>query len=227
MSTRIIISACCIMFFLSFCKKNIDITYKTKYVKSDARSTGLIRYFSSNGEINVNSIPPGWIGQDTDQLNYYLDNFRQQGYFDTLMFISDQEAIFKIYTIETKYNARKDGTKYILERSEITTQYSGHDEFTRSPHYYLLLYKPTVIDEWIYSSVRGDYVFGYRAKPIAPLAESDGKLLMPLILFRQRRKGLPINSSYLTNQLENNFYKNIIAGDTVCLREAQAIYEKK
>ena len=150
----------------------------------------------------------------------------QPGYYDTLIISSPNELIDDTYNWRLRYPAKLDGRRMIVTRDSIIG-YSGADQYTKSPGYYLLQYKPKVYSEWLYSSVRGDYIFGWLGE-IKNVVTTDGtRLILPLIFYSQRRNGQYPRSSYLNNYIAKDFVKSIMPGDTLSVLEAEGLLRKK
>ena len=225
---RLITVSFFLLLFFSCNKENdFDVSYGSLYYKSEAQKVPVVHYYNQNGEINNTSIPSFWIQDDTAYSTYLLGLQLQPGRFDTIKFLSQQEAVIKIYSTETKYTTANDGGNMILTSKDNISGYSSGDEYTKSPPYYSVKYKTEVASEWIRSSVRGDYIFGYLGKSKAVVDKSGDKLVLPFLFIRQRRGGF-IRGAYMENNLlQPDFYKNIMAGDTIVIMEAKVFYSKK
>ena len=229
MKAKALITISSFLLLIFSCKKeNADVVYGATYMKSATQTLSEIRYYSRNGNIDIKSIPAIWIDNDTARFNFLTTSIRTPGFLDSLKFINSQEAISKYYNSETKYTMEKTGSRMILTEKNIIGYHSTYaDEYTKSPQYYLLQYKPEVFDEWIISSIRGAYLFGYSTKQKVVVEINGDKLFLPIIYYQQHRNGQTINSSYLNNNLQKDFYKNIMAGDTIAVMEARLIYMQK
>jgi len=217
-----------LLLFISCNKENdFDIAYGSLYYKSEAQKLPVVHYYNQNGEISNTSIPSFWIQDDTAHSTYLLSLQLQQGRLDTIKFLSQQEAVIKTYNIETKYTTSNDGSNMILTSKDLISGYSFWDEYTKSPNYYSLKYKTEVASEWIRSSVRGDYQFGYSGRTKAVIDKSGDKLVLPFLFIRQRRGGFSRGSYIENNLLQPDFYKNIMPGDTIVIMEAKVFYSKK
>jgi len=120
--------------------------------------------------------------------------------------------------------ARESG-RLILTRTDTSIGYSYGDEFTRSPAYYIGQFKPEVYSEFLVSSTRGDYQFGYITREKFILKKTVGQLVAPFILFTLHRNQLQY-WGYVNNILQDDFYKKISAADTLTLKEYLILYKK-
>ena len=227
MKTKTLIIVSSFLFFIFSCKKeNIDFDYGATYYKSSIQQFGLLRYFTSNGEITNSSAINNYFDDDTTQFGYFSRYLMQPGYYDTLIISSPNELIDDTYNWRLRYPAKLDGRRMIVTRDSIFG-YSGPDEYTKSPGYYLLHYKPKVYSEWLYSSIRGDYIFGWLGE-IKSVVTTDGtRLILPLIFYSQRSNGQYPRSNYVNNYVAKDFVKNIMKGDTLTILEVRTYYDKK
>jgi hypothetical protein len=113
----------------------------------------------------------------------------------------------------------EDGANIILTRTDTSIGSTFANELTRHIIYYIGEVKPEVYSEYLISSTRGSYVFGYRAREKFVLLQSEGQILAPFIGFKQHIGGGPGIPMYINNNLQTDFYKNIESGDTVTLKE--------
>ncbi len=227
MKAKALITVSSFLFFIFSCKKeNIGFDYGATYYKSSIQQFGIPRYFTSNGEITNSTVIRNYFDADTLRFRFLFENAMHQGYYDTLIISSPNEVINNTYNQRLRYAAAKDGQRLVCTLDSILN-YSGPDEYTKSPTYYLLHYKPKVYSEWLYSSVRGDYIFGYHGEGKTVLEADESRIIFPLILYQQRRNGQYPRSSYLNNYIAKDFVKSIMPGDTLTILEARVYYDKK
>lgn len=210
------------------CKKDdLQIAYPSAYHKSGLKVTGDLRVFSSNGEIKNPSIISRFAGKDTAYYsavaNYIIN---ERGVMDSIKFSDAQHGIMNDRYQPLKCLISRQDDTFVLSRTDTTRGYSSGDEFTHSMMYYIGNIKPEVYTEYLISSVRGLYVFGYTAREKFVLKESHGQLVAPLIQFIQHRNDVQLNIGYVNNILLNDFYKMISTDDTVTIMEYQILYEK-
>jgi hypothetical protein len=210
------------------CKKNDDtqIRYPSAYHKSGLKTTGDLRLFSSNGEISDPAAISRFNLLDSANFTIYADYIRDnQETMDSIQLQDPQHAIMiDQYTAKNCFLTRERG-RLILTRADTSIGYSEADEFTRSPSYYIAELKPEVYSEYLISSTRGFYQFGYTGREKFILDRSGGQLAAPLIFFTRHRQ-FQDYSLYVNNFLQKDFYKNIPVGDTITLREYLVLYEK-
>ena len=227
MKTKALITASSFLFFIFSCKKeNIDFDYGATYYKSSIQQHGLLRYFTTTGEITNSPAINNYFDDDTSYFGYLRQYLMQPGYYDTLIVSSPNEVIDDTYNWRIRYPAKLDGRRLIMTRDSLT-RYSSGDEYTRSPGYYLLHYKPKVYYEWLQSSLRGDYLFGFRGEAKNVVTTDGVKLIFPLIFSRQHRNGKFPNADYSNNYIAKDFFKSIIPGDTLSVLELRVYYDKK
>lgn len=210
------------------CRKNDDssITYPSVYQKSGLKSAGDLRIFSSNGEIRDPAARSRFNLMDSANFTIYSEYIRDNQ--ETMSSIQLQDPHHAI--VNDKYIAKncaltRERNRLILTRADTSIGYSEADEFTRSPSYYLAQIKPEVYSEYLISSTRGFYQFGYTGREKFILDRSTGKLAAPFIFFTLHR----LQQEYrlnVNNNLQEDFYKNISVGDTIALKEYLVLYEK-
>jgi len=113
-----------------------------------------------------------------------------------------------------------------LTRADTSARLIYNEQFTHSITYNIRQVKPEVYSEYLVSSTRGDYIFGYTGKEKYVLQESNGQLVAPEILFMQHHLLVYYNGR-ANNILQNDFYKNIPTGDTVSIQGYLLLYEKQ
>src|ERR1051326_2637021 len=222
--------------FLSFliilifsCKKEApfkQINYPSAYYKSGIKVAGDLMVFSTAGEIKdpfiINRFLP-----DSSIYSSYADQIgNNPGTMDSIKFSDAQHAIVK--ESYSQYNCIVDQEKkeLILTRADTSDGSSYPEQFTYSIRYNIGQVKPEVYSEYLISSTRGDYLFGYTGKEKYVLQESNGQLVAPEIMFIQHH--LPGYYTGRTNNiLQNDFYKTIPTGDTVSLQGYFLLYEKQ
>lgn len=210
------------------CKKNDDskITYPSVYHKAGLKARGELRLFSSNGEIRDPTALSRFNLLDTANFTTFSEYVRDnQETMSTIHLQDPQHAnITDRYTAKNCLITRERG-RLILARTDTSAGYSEADEFTRSPSYYIAEIKPEVYSEYLISSTRGFYQFGYTGREKFILERSGGQLAAPFIFFTLHRQPQEYRLN-VNNILQEDFYKNISAGDTIALKEYLVLYEK-
>jgi hypothetical protein len=210
------------------CKKNdtTQITYPSVYHKSGLKTAGDLRLFSSNGEIRDPAVKSRFIQLDSAQVNSFSKFIRDYpGHMDSINLQDAQHAIINDGYVSMNCVITQSGNRLTLTRADTIIGYSSGDEFTRTIAYYIGQIKPEIYTEYLISSTRGAYSFGFTGREKFVLDKSGGQLSAPLILFIQHnQQQQPI--SYVNNILQEDFYKNIAVGDTLSLKKYLVLYEK-
>ena len=138
-------------------------SYQSAYHKSGAESKAKLRVFSSAGEINNNSVIKRLLQKDSSFYNYYFDYISNgPGIMDSVFFVDRQHARLSHQDTNRDCMLSIDRTQLILTETDTTSICCTFgDVYTRSFRYYLVKVKPEVHSEYIYSSTRGDYFFGF------------------------------------------------------------------
>jgi hypothetical protein len=210
------------------CQKNDDsrITYPSVYRKSGLKPAGELRLFSSNGEIRVPALLSRFNFLDsanfTNYSNYARDN---QETMNRIQFQDIHYAIITDRYLENNCRVTRESSRMILSGIDTIVGYSQSDEFTRSPSYYISTVKPDVYAEYLVSSTGGFYQFGYTGRGKYILDRYRGQLVAPFIIFTQHRQQEQY-TLYINNILEEDFYKDILPGDTIALKEYLLLYDK-
>jgi hypothetical protein len=226
-------------FFLFFClitiiyscqKDSLSGTpYHSTYYKSGIITTATVRLFTSKGEITDRLLVDRFNGVDSSIFNYWADYIaNEQGFMDSIIFTDDQNAFVVEYYNRVSCNVIYQKGSFILTQSGISTAYSYEDIFTNTISYFIGQIKPDVLTEYLVSSTRGNYQFGYTAGFKYVLERKGEKIFAPLIQFLTHHDLLNQGSSgYVNNMLQEDFYKKLIVGDTVALRQYRVLYTKK
>lgn len=205
------------------------ITYPSVYQKAGTEAVGSLRLFTSQGEIRSQAIISTFMQRDTPSFNIFVRMVRTyEGIMDTVQFIDPQHARLSHEWEIFDCSFSADNELLILTRSEISPEccFPG-DIYTRSLPYYLSRVKPEVHSEFIYSSTGGNYYFGYRGKRKFVLRKGpDGKIVAPMIWYTRHSANMNRYSGNLNNMLQSDFYRNLVAGDTLTLMEFNILFEK-
>jgi len=202
------------------------LTYPSVYHKSELESTGKLRVFSLAGEINNNSVINRFIQNDTSFYNYYFYYINNEhGIMDTVYFVDRQHARLSHQYTNMDCMPAMGRRNLILTQTDTASICCTYGEvFTRSFSYYLVRVKPEVHSEFIYSSTRGDYYFGFWGQRKYVFNESHGQLVAPMILYIKH--SVNYYSGFENNFLQPDFYSNLAVGDTVTLMESVILLEK-
>ncbi len=210
------------------CQKNDDsrITYPSIYRKSGLKPAGELRLFSSNGEI----LDPAALSRfnllDSANFTSYSDYVRDnQETMNRIHFQDPHHAAITDRYLERNCLVTRESSRMIVSGIDTIVGYSQADQFTRSPSYYISQVKPEVYTEYLISSTRGYYQFGYTGREKFVLDRYKGQLVAPFIIFTLHGPQ-QWYSSFVNNVLQDDFYKNILAGDTITLKEVLVLYDK-
>ena len=212
------------------CKKDEpfkQLTYPSVYYKSGIKIAGDLRVFSTSGEIKDPSITSRFLATDSLSYSYGADQIgNNPGTMDSIKFSDAQHAIVKEGYSQYNCAVDQENKELILTRADTSARLIYNEQFTHSITYNIRQVKPEVYSEYLVSSTRGDYIFGYTGKEKYVLQESNGQLVAPEILFMQHHLLVYYNGR-ANNILQNDFYKNIPTGDTVSIQGYLLLYEKQ
>ena len=156
------------------CRKNDDssITYPSVYQKSGLKAAGSLRLFSLNGEIRDPEILSRFNLLDSANFTIYSEYIRDnQETMRSIQLSDPQHAIMNVSYDPKNCLVTRDRSLMILTATDTSIGYSEADEFTRSPSYYIGQIKPEVYSEYLISSTRGFYQFGYTGRENFILAD--------------------------------------------------------
>ena len=210
------------------CKKNdtTQITYPFVYHKSGLKIVSDLRLFSSNGEIRDPELISRFNQQDSSQFTLYANAIGDDHFRMDSVFLQDpQHAVIKDYNVLKNCIITQAGSILTLTTVDTSIGYSSGDEFTSTPGYYIGRIKPEVYTEYLISSTRGAYSFGFTGREIFVFDRLGGQLAAPIILFIHRKQ-LQQNMSFVNNILQEDFYKKMAVGDTLSLKKYLVLYEK-
>jgi len=211
------------------CKKDEafkQLTYPSVYHKSGIKLAGDLMVFSTAGEIKDPSIIDRFLPDSSIYSNLADQIGNNPGVMDSIKFSDAQHSI--VNETYSQYHCTVDQEKkeLILTRTDTSAGSIYNDQFTRSIMYNIGQVKPEVYSEYLLSSTRGDYIFGYTGKEKYVLQESSGQLVAPEIIFIQHH--LPgYYNGRANNILQSDFYKSIPTGDTVSIQGYFLLYEKQ
>jgi len=211
------------------CEENDEpglLTYPAEYHKTGVEPVGNLRVFSSKGEIKNSSIISRFSQYDTSYFNSYADYLGNDfGVMDTVYFFTREHAMLLYEYAYHDCSLSMEGNLLVLTESDVSSHCCTYREvFTRTLAYYLAKVKPEVNSEYIYSSVGGNYNFGFSGRRKYVLQESQGKLVAPMIIYN--RHSANFESWFVNSLLQTDFFSGIATGDTVALMEYQILFEK-
>ncbi|MFI5154877.1 MAG: hypothetical protein ACHQEM_01750 [Chitinophagales bacterium] len=213
------------IFFCSCNKDGGQFTYNATYHKAGLKVGGDLRLFSTFGEINDPLLLSKFNHEDSSNFflfaNYIATNTQMM---DSIRFPDPLNVKLLLDYSWVNCQVSQHVDRLVLTRTDTTSAINSGDLFSASLPYYLCQYKPVIFEEWLISSTRGDYEFGYSSKEKYAMRISGGQLSAPIIEFHSVHQGGFY--FHVNNYLQEDFYKNISVGDTVSLRYYYIQYEK-
>lgn len=215
--------------FIAACKKEegfLSIAYPSIYHKSKITTNGELRVFSKAGEITDLAIISLFNQSDSNifsQIADYMINNR--GMLDTIQFFDSQRARVVDRDISVNCTVMKESSGLVLTSMDTAIRSTNGEVFTRKIDYTIGQVKPEVFSEYLISSTGGYYVFGYSYKPKFILKQSGSQLVAPVIQFAEHNTNTYFGK-WVNNSLQGDFYKSLLVGDTLTLRQYLIIYEK-
>ncbi len=205
------------------------VTYPSFYHKSGLMSSGNMRVFSSMGEIKSNSVINRYAEYDTSYYSYYAKDISNYAFMDSVKFIDSKNAILnhQYSNQDCLYSQEND----LLVLTEVDTGKdccTYREVMSRSILYYISQVKPEIYSEYLYSSTRGDYYFGFVGKRKFVFTKSGQQLVAPIIQFTQHYGSVfnVTTRGFVNNVLQPDFYTYLAIGDTVTLMESLIRYDK-
>lgn len=215
---------------VAFCCQDDDVIYPINYHKSEILQTSPFRVFTHQGEIKNPSIINKFMLRDTSNYNSWASTLVDQDhpYLDTIRFTSASQAVVKFYYSMIQCSARNTISTTVLTRSDTSWGFTEGNEITHHVSYLIGEEKPEIFSEYLYSSTRGSYLFGFAAREKFVLKHNGAHLSAPIIMFTWYN---PVANSFfrafINNTLESDFYRKLEEKDTVSLREYQLLFEKE
>jgi hypothetical protein len=215
------------------CNKSDSLSnngYPSNYHKAGIMTNGNIRVFSLTGEIRSQSVISRFNNSDSSVFSYFADDIgNKPGRMDSIKFSDALHAIMNDNRMPLNCLVSRGKGTFLLTRTDTSFGTTTPNEMSHSISYYIGQEKPELFSEYLVSSTRGEYIFGYSAREKFILNISGGLILAPLILYRfypsGQNSGVYYNG-YINNILQNDFYKNIEVDDTVTIQEYMVLYEK-
>jgi hypothetical protein len=218
-----------LLLFASSCKKDstFQLDISARYKKTGLLQTGPTRLFTPGGEIKTSSIIAKFEDRDEDWLDAIAKSlFPQTGRIDTIR-VSDAENIYVHDNYQyTLYGVSAKGNNSTLIAKDTTTGMSYYEVYTRTIQYNICLYKPPVFSEYLVSSTRGVYGFGYTTRHQYYLEQEGEGFRLPWITGVFHGGNGSTSSITIQNKIDPDFYKTLAAGDTVVIREYAVSYKK-
>jgi hypothetical protein len=221
---------CLILYSLHWsCSKssdNFNISYNSIYHKTGVGPSTGLRLFTSKGEIKDPEILKQYNTSDNNLFLFYSGNFVQSSDFmDSIEFTDSRHARLYHNNQWIKNEVANQSTIFILSRVDTTTNSIAGDPYSESLEYAICQYKPEIFQEWLISSTRGNYVFGYtnREKYVFDLSGNFVSAYMTIYIRHQ-----PFNTTteFVNNYMDEKFYQTISQNDTLSVQSYYLRYEE-
>jgi hypothetical protein len=198
-----------------------------EYHKSGKTKKGGTMIFALSGEIKNASTINRFENFDNSWLED-LGNalYPNPGRADSIRVYSPKQVAINDNYRYKSYDVKTSGNNILLTARDTTTGMSYHEVFTRTIHYYIALNKPPVFREYLVTSTAGLFGFGYTTLQQFYLQTEGGQFKIPWIIGVVHYANGSTASLTVQNKLDNNFYKNLGAGDTVVLHTYDVYYTK-
>ena len=202
------------------------VTYPSIYYKARKVSSENLRVFSNKGEIKNSSIVSRFTQYDTAYYRSYSNYIgNEPGVMDNVYFLDGQNAILNHEDSDLDCLLTRENSLLVLTETNAASKCCTYGEaITHSLSYYLGKTKPEVISESIYSSVRGNYNFGYMGREKYVFTETQGQLIAPMILYSMHSGYF--DTGFVNDLLQPDFYTKLATGDTVTIMEFKVLFEK-
>lgn len=194
--------------------------------KTGLKQTSNLRVFSSNGEIKTRAILNRFEGFDSLYFNYNDRTLGNYNSIDSLQFMTQGNARLFVYFQWIEYSLSEQENSLVMTRTLQEKVCCYTQVYTQSVEYYLGKIKSDIAYEYIYSSTGGNYLFGYTGRQRSVLQKVGDQWGLPIINYsiHQDKTGYSFNG-WRNNVLQADFYKHIVAGDTVAIRESVILFD--
>lgn len=197
------------------------------YFKDNITLTSETRVFTSTGQVKNSNIVQRFDSKDSA----FYGAFRNEVYFYRGKMDSLKVTSSGIMEVNDNYQYRSyevtsKGKNITLTARDTTAGYSYEEVYTRTLLYYLGFYKPPVFSEYLVSSTRGQYQFGYSTLQQYYLVQQDNLFNVHWVFAIAHKANGSTNFLRLQNKADLNFYKKLNTGDTVTIREYELTYDK-
>jgi hypothetical protein len=190
------------------------------------KANGELRVFSKAREITDPAIISRFNQTDSSifaQIASYMINSRSV--LDTIKFSTGKQASVIDRDISVNCTVKVQSKSLLLTAVDPEIGSTSGEVFTRKVDYNIGQVKPEVFSEYLISSTGGYYIFGYSYKPKFILKQSGSQLIAPVIQFAEHSSNTYFGK-WVNNSLQGDFYKSLLVGDTLTLRQYLIIYEK-
>lgn len=222
-----------IIAILSFfsCKKDpiketnpIEGIYGINFKKTSFERSSNFSVYTHGKLITDATIHNQFKATDSFLMGHFLENLLFSLEVTNVKLVNANEAyVDHQYEIDT-CDISLDGNMVILTDRTTLSSINSEDPYTYTPNYYTGKYKPPIPDEWLISSTRGQYIFGYLIRRQNIFEYIGGRLETPYIAFRQYRNGSLFRSFNMNNTLKTDFFHSIPPGDTLSILLGKFVY---
>ena len=214
-------------------KSDGKIPYNSLYHATLIKSESGISVYSNHGRIGDGEIVKRFIATDSIYFSYMRDEIVNpySTYHDTVEFIDEHHARMYVDYKWVSCNLSEQFPRLILTRNDTVTVYGiPYNPYSQTLPYWLCQYKPAIYQEWLESSTRGYYLFSYSGNEKFAFKLSGDQLFANMMLYvihqNVPQSGFVVQSGYVNNFLDENFYQNLAVGDTVTVQPYSWQYEK-
>jgi hypothetical protein len=209
-------------------KSDGKISYHTFYHKTKIKPSSGILVYSNQGQITDIDIVNRLIAIDSFYFSYHRNDITSSynNYHDSIEFIDALHAKVLIdYNNWSNCDITDQFPRLILTRKDtLTVSGVQYDPFSQTLPYWLCQYKPLIYQEWLVSSTRGYYLFGYSGNDKFAFKLSGDQLYAHITMYVEHKQ--LFQTGYVNNFLDENFYLNLPDGDTVTIQSHSLLYEK-
>jgi len=208
------------------CDQSSDssLAYPSTYSTDELRWLGNYRVFTRDGEIKDALLSRNLFVEDTVYHNQLVRFRKYERPFDSVEFLDSHNAVQHRGYRKYKYSVVQSAGQLFLTGNDTIRGYTYGEVFTRQLTYYLGAVKPEVYAEVLTSSTAGNFAFTYSMREKLVMHRSGEQLSIPVVIWSKRIHGPYIighwyTGSSLMNNLQGDFYKYLLEGDTVAITQ--------
>lgn len=212
------------LLYSSCSKSSSQISYNSVYHKNGIEAISDLMLFTDQGQVKDIVAINRYVAMDSFTFSYYSDYINKAtDLLDNIQFPDPLHAKILRGNEWANYDLSDQFPRFILTRKDTTVGTSGGDLYSRSLEYWICQYKPDLYQEWLVSSTRGSYVFGYSTREKFVFKLSGNQLCAQIIVFIKHK---PYSyGEYVNNFMDDKFFVNLSAGDTISLKFYSLKYE--
>jgi len=207
--------------------------YPMTFAKTRIIPKGKWRVFTKKGEVtDKNALRNLVLDDDTATFRYAAENYiLKSGSIDLVRIMGPNEGWVRSYQGIMDCNVSAVESGFVLTRIDTTRGTVCGEQFTRHFSYYIGSVMPVVFNEFLGSSTRGGYCFGYSTTQKFVFNGHTGAFYAPYILYAVRtitnEPPIYAGSTYLNNNLAHGFYEHLDQNQSISLMEYQLLFERK